>query len=170
MKSRAVVLFLCLSVSLFCRQFASGSVIFKPGEKVKYVPPGEEVMNGNAEQLFHIGQVAEEEHNLKRAAKAYKTLVRRYPKDALAPGALWRAAVLTEQMNDLLGAATYFRTLVERYPNSPHFDEAIEAQFRVGEVYLGGKKLKLLGIPFATSMDKAVEIFAAIIRTAPYGK
>jgi outer membrane protein assembly factor BamD len=35
---------------------------------------------------------------------------------------------------------------------------------------LAGKKLKLLGIPIATSMDRAVEIFAAVIRTAPYGK
>jgi outer membrane protein assembly factor BamD len=37
-------------------------------------------------------------------------------------------------------------------------------------MYLGGKKLKLLGIPFGTSMDRAVEIFAAVVRTAPYGK
>jgi outer membrane assembly lipoprotein YfiO len=37
-------------------------------------------------------------------------------------------------------------------------------------MYLAGKKLKLLGIPFATSMDRAVDIFAAVIRTAPYGK
>jgi len=37
-------------------------------------------------------------------------------------------------------------------------------------MYLAGKKLKVLGIPMATSMDRAVEIFAAVIRTAPYGK
>src|SRR5205814_8049043 len=58
----------------------------------------------------------------------------------------------------------------EGYRTSPHFNEAIEAQFRIGEMYLAGKKLKLLGIPFATSMDRAVEIFAAVVRTAPYGK
>jgi len=60
--------------------------------------------------------------------------------------------------------------VVTNYPTSPHFNEAIEGQFRIGEMYLAGKKLKLLGIPFATSMDRAVEIFAAVIRTAPYGK
>src|SRR6202007_2857081 len=106
----------------------------------------------------------------KRAIKAYKTLVRRHPRDALAPGALYRAAELTEKANDLSGAADLFRTLVERYPNNPHFDEAIEGQFRIGEAYLAGRKVKLLGIPTAASMDRAVEIFAAIIRTAPYGK
>ena len=36
---------------------------------------------------------------------------------------------------------------MEKYPGSPHFEEAIEAQFRIGEIYLNGKKLKVLGIP-----------------------
>ena len=157
MKLRFLAPFLCLTIVLLCSQWSEAGIIFKPGEKMKYVPPGEEEMNGNAEELFHIGQVAEEKGNLKRAIKAYKTLGRRHPKDALAPGALYRAADL-------------FRTLVERYPSNPHFDEAIEAQFRIGEAYLNGKKLKLLGIPTAASMDRAVEVFAAIIRTAPYGK
>jgi outer membrane protein assembly factor BamD len=170
MKLRSVALsfFLAGSVS-FCL-CAKAAVVYKAGEKMKYVPPGEEQMNGNAEQLFHIGQTAENNHNPKRATKAYKSLVRRYPKDALASGALFRAAELTEQSNDLLSAAGMYRALVERYPSSPHFEDAIEGQFRVGGAYLGGKKLKLLGVPFATSMDRAVEIFAAIIRTAPYGK
>lgn len=146
------------------------AVVYQPGDKLKYIPPGEEQMNGNAEELFHIGQVAEQEHNAKRAMKAYKALVKHHPRDALAPGAVYRIAELLEQTNDLLNAAVYFRYLVEKYPNSSHFEDAIEAQFRIGEVYLGGKKLKMLGIAYGTSMDKAVEVFAAVIRTAPYGK
>jgi outer membrane protein assembly factor BamD len=170
MKLRILASFFCLTLGLFFSQWSGAAVVFKPGEKAKYVPPGEEEMNGNAEELFHIGQVAEQEGNSKRAIKAYKTLVRRHPKDALAASALYRAGVLTEKANDLYGAADLFRRLVERYPSSPHFDEAIEGQFRVGEAYLAGKKVKLLGIPIATSADRAVEIFAAVIRTAPYGK
>jgi outer membrane protein assembly factor BamD len=169
MKRRCLAFFICLTIALLFSQWSAAEVVFKPGEKMKYVPPGEEEMNGNAEELFHIGQVAEQEGNLKRAIKAYKTLVRRHPKDALAPGALYRAAELAEKANDLSAAADLFRMLVERYPSSPHFDEAIEGQFRIGEAYLGGKKLKLLGIPLAASMDRAVEVFAAVIRTAPYG-
>ena len=56
------------------------SVIFKPGEKAKYVAPGEEEMSGKAEELFHLGQTAEKEGNLKRAIRAYRTLVQRHPK------------------------------------------------------------------------------------------
>src|SRR5437016_3950592 len=37
-------------------------------------------------------------------------------------------------------------------------------------MYLSGKKIKLIGIPVGTSMDRAVEIFAAIVRTPPFGR
>src|SRR6266566_1908628 len=135
----------------------AASVIFQPGKKAKYVAPGEEEISGNAAELFQTGQTAEKEGNTKRAIKAYKSLVKRHPNDALAAGALFRAA-------------ESFRQVVEKYPGSPNFDEAIEAQFRIGEIYLAGKKLRLLGIPIASSLERAVTIFASVVRTAPYGK
>src|SRR6266446_10151744 len=148
----------------------TASVIFQPGKKAKYVAPGDEEISGNAAELFQIGQTAEKEGNMKRAIKAYKTLVKRHPKDALAAGALYRAAELQEQMHQYMPAADSFRQLVERYPASPHFEEAIEGQFRIGEIYLNGKKLRVLGIPIASSLDRAITIFASVVRTAPYGK
>src|SRR6266568_3622727 len=148
----------------------AASVIFQPGKKAKYVAPGEEEISGNAAELFQTGQTAEKEGNPKRAIKAYKSLVKRHPRDTLAAGALFRAAELQEQSHDYLRAAESFRQLVEKYPGSPHFDEAIEGQFRIGEVYLAGKKLRILGIPVASSLERAVTIFANVVRTAPYGK
>src|SRR5881296_2074206 len=147
-----------------------GSVVFQPGKKAKFVAPGEEEISGNAAELFQIGQTAEKEGNIKRAIKAYKSLVKHHPKDALAAGALYRGAQLQEQLHNYTSAAESFLQLVERYPSSPHFDESIEGQFRVGEIYLNGKKLKVLGIPMASSLDRAVTIFANVVRTAPYGK
>src|SRR5919201_2263948 len=130
----------------------TASIIFKSGEKAKYVPPGEEELSGDAAELYQIGQKAENEGNNKRAIRAYKTLVRRHPKDALAPTALYRCAQLQEQTHEYTPAADSYLQLVERYPSSPHFDEAIEGQFRVGEIYLNGKKLKFLGIPLASAL------------------
>jgi outer membrane protein assembly factor BamD len=170
MKIRVLPLLFALALSLFLVQSGDAAVVFRPGEKAKYVAPGEEELNGNAAELFEIGQKAEKDGNPKRAIRAYRQLVRKYPKDALAAGAAFRGAVLYEQVHEYLEAAATFRLVVTNYPTSPHFNEAIEAQFRVGEMYLAGKKLKLLGIPLATSMDRAVDIFAAVIRTAPYGK
>lgn len=165
---RAVVLLVTIAVIL--PESGVASVIFQPGKGAKYVAPGDEEIGENALETFQIAQTAEKQGNVKRAIRAYKTLVRRYPKDALAESALFRAAQLQEQQHDYMGAADSFRQLVERYPTSPHFDEAIEGQFRIGEIYLAGKKKKILGIPVATSLDNAVTIFANVIRTAPYGK
>jgi outer membrane protein assembly factor BamD len=169
-KNRVFALSFLLALSAFFVQSTDGAVVFRPGEKAKYVAPGEEELSGNAAELFEIGQKAEKEGNPKRAIRAYRQLVRKYSRDALAAGATFRAAQLMEQVHEYLEAAGTYRVVVINYPTSPHFNEAIEAQFRIGEMYLAGKKLKLLGIPFATSMDRAVEIFAAVIRTAPYGK
>jgi outer membrane protein assembly factor BamD len=168
MKFRVLALCFALTSSVFFA--ADAAVVFRPGEKAKYVPPGEEELNGNAAELFQIAQQAEKDGNLNKAIKAYKTLVRKYSHDALAAGACYQGGVLYERTHQYLEAAGTYQTLIVSYPTNPHFNEAIEGLFRIGEMYLAGKKLKLLGIPLATSMDRAVEIFAGIIRTAPYGK
>ena len=171
MKFRVLPALLCLALASCLFQSTNAAVVFRPGEKgPKYVPPGEEQLSGNAAELFEIGQKAEKDKNLKRAIKAYRQLVRKYSRDALAAGAAFRGAQLLEQTREYLEAAGTYRLVVVSYPTSPHFNEAIEAQFRIGEMYLAGKKLKFLGIPFATSMDRAVDIFAGVVRTAPFGK
>src|SRR5919198_2071326 len=150
---------------------SKASVVFKPGKKPQYIGPGgEEEISGDAAELFQVGQAAEKEGNTKRAIRAYKSLVKRHPRDKMAAEALYRAAQLQEQHRQYFAAAGSFGQLVEKYPASPHFEEAIEAQFRVGEIYLNGKKLRVLGIPVASALDRAVTIFANVVRTAPYGK
>src|SRR5881398_387690 len=163
--------FLVVVVTLFLLpEPGIASIIFQAGKKAKYVPPGEEEMSGDAAELYQIGQKAEKENNLKRAIRAYKTLVKRHPKEALAPTALFRAAQLQKQTRQYTPAADSYLQLVERYASSAHFDEAIEGQFRVGEIFLNGKKLRVLGIPIASALDRAVTIFANVVRTAPYGR
>src|SRR5919198_3087183 len=150
---------------------SKASVVFKPGKKPQYIGPGgEEEISGDAAELFQVGQAAEKEGNTKRAIRAYKSLVKRHPRDKMAAEALYRAAQLQEQRRQYFAAADSFGQLVEKYPASPHFEEAIEAQFRVGEIYLNGKKLRVLGIPVASALDRAVTVFANVVRTAPYGK
>src|SRR5215510_559665 len=169
----AIRVLLAFAVAAFLLpESGRASVIFKPGKKPQYVGPDgvEEELTGDAVDLFQVGQAAEREGNSKRAVRAYKSLVKRHPKDKLAPEALYRAAQLQEQDHNYLVAAESFAQLVEKYPGSPHFEEAIEAQFRIGEIYLNGKKVKFLGMPIASALDRAVTVFANVVRTAPYGK
>jgi outer membrane protein assembly factor BamD len=164
------VILVLIAVVFLAPEQSGGSIIFRPGQKAEYVPPGEEEISGNSAEIYQIAQSAEKEGNFKRAISAYKSLVKRHPKDALAPTALFRAGQLQEQTRQYTPAANSYLQLVERYASSPHFDDAIEGQFRVGEIYLNGKKLRVLGIPLASALDRAVSIFANVVRTAPYGR
>ncbi|MEO5717885.1 MAG: outer membrane protein assembly factor BamD [Chthoniobacterales bacterium] len=145
-------------------------VIFRPSEKAKYKAPGEVEISGNANELFAQAEAAENNGDRGRAIKIYKRMVKRYPRSDKAPEATFRAGKLTELQGDLLKAAPIYRALTEIYPQTPHFQEAIESQFRIGEILLNGKKRKILGVPVGSTLDEAVEIFAAIVRTAPYGR
>ena len=162
---------LCTAATLIFSESTAASVVFQPGKKAKFVAPGEEQVSETALELYNAAQSAEKVGNLKKAIHAYAEIVRRHPKDALAPGALYRGAQLQEQLHEYVVAADSYRLLVEKYPGNPHFDEAIEAQFRIGEMYLAGKKKKILGIvAYGNSLERAVMIFANIVRSAPYGK
>src|SRR4029077_20367596 len=94
MKSRVLPWFLLLTLGLFLIQTTDGAVVFRPGEKAKYVPPGGEALNGNAAEIFEIGPKAKKEKNQKRAIRAYRQLLRQHPRDALAAGPAFRTAVL----------------------------------------------------------------------------
>jgi outer membrane protein assembly factor BamD len=157
---------ICLALSAPVR----ASVVFKPGEKARYKAPGEDEMSGTAQQLFEQAQEAERRGNLSAAMKAYRTIIRKHPKDTLAAGSCYRLAQLQEQTHKYLLAAASYALLCEKYPKSERFGEAVEAMFRIGETYLMGTRLKVLGITVKSGMGEAADIFALIIRTAPYGK
>jgi outer membrane protein assembly factor BamD len=170
MNMRISIPIVAMAGALLFAGSTDAAVVFKQGDKGKFVAPGEEEMSGSAKQLWEKGAEAERRGNLRGAIKAYRALARKYQKDALAPGAAFRAAQLFEAVHDYPNAADSYRYVVEKYPSNPHFDDAIEGQFRIGEMYLNGHKIKLLGLSLGNSLEKSVEIFAAVIRTAPYGK
>ncbi|PYI92658.1 MAG: hypothetical protein DME97_10160 [Verrucomicrobia bacterium] len=170
MKHSFRILFLPLAICLALSAPARGAVVFKPGEKARYKAPGEDETSGTAQQLFERAQEAERRGNLGAAMKAYRTIVKKHPKDTLAAGSCYRLGQLQEQTHKYLLAAQSYAVLCEKYPKSERFGESVEAMFRIGETYLMGSKLKFLGVTLKSGMDEAAEIFTMIIRTAPYGK
>ena len=170
MKHSFRILFLPLLICLALSAPVRASVVFKPGEKARYKAPGEDEMSGTAQQLFERAQEAERRGNLSAAMKAYRTIIRKHPKDTLAAGSCYRLGQLQEQTHKYLLAASSYAVLCEKYPKSERFGEAVEAMFRIGETYLMGTRLKVLGITVKSGMGEAADIFTMIIRTAPYGK
>jgi outer membrane protein assembly factor BamD len=171
MKYSFRILFLPLLICLALPGSLTAAVIFKPNEKkTRYRAPGEEEMSGTAAQLFERAQEAERRGDLKRAIKAYRTIVKKHPRDTLAAGSCFRMGQLQEQTHQYILAAQSYSVLAEKYQKSERFDEAIDGMFRIGEMYLKGQKTKILGLKIKSGTSQAVLIFNMIIRTAPYGK
>src|SRR5436190_16894834 len=170
MKLSFRILFLPLLVCLAFVLPVNGAVVFKPGEKAHYKTPGEEEMSGTARQLFDRAQAAEAKGDIGGAIKAYRTIVKKHPHDTLAGGSAYRLGQLLEQTHKYLPAADAYAVLCEKYSKSEHFEDAVTALFRIGEMYLTGQKTKILGITVKSGLEQAAEIFTMIIRTAPYDK
>jgi outer membrane protein assembly factor BamD len=170
MKLSIRILFVLLLMSLAAFPPARAAVVFKPNEKTPARAPGEDEMSGTAQQLFDRAQEAERRGNLNAAIKDYRVIVKKHPKDTLAAGACYRMGQLQEQLHKYLPAAESYAVLCERYQKSERFADAVEAMFRIGEMYLTGQKTKILGITIKSGMEQAANIFTMIIRTAPYGK
>ncbi len=170
MKLSFRILFLPLLVCLAFVLPVNGAVVFKPGEKAHYKTPGEEEMSGTARQLFDRAQAAEAKGDIGGAIKAYRTIVKKHPHDTLAGGSAYRLGQLLEQTHKYLPAADAYAVLCEKYSKSEHFEDAVTALFRIGEMYLTGQKTKILGITVKSGLEQAADIFTMIIRTAPYDK
>jgi len=170
MKYRLRLGFLLIAAAVTFPERSPAPVVFKSGEGVKYSAPGEEEVSGTAQEMTTAAEAAAQRGDTKRAAKIYSKLLRRYPHDHLAPQASYRIGEIQEQRHDYLRAAGGYRYVVEQYPGSPYFNQAIEAQFRIGEMLLSSGKRKIFGISVGSMLDAAIEIFASVIRSAPYGK
>jgi outer membrane protein assembly factor BamD len=170
MKYSFRTLFLSFLICLALAAPLTAAVVFKPKENVRYRAPGEEEMSGTARQLFDRAQEAERRGDFGGAAKAYRIIVKKYPRDALAAGSAFRLAQVLEQTHKYLPAAQAYAVVCEKYAKSEHFEDSVEGMFRIGESYLVGSKTKLLGLTIKSGTEQAAQIFSMIIRVAPYGK
>src|SRR5438309_5306159 len=72
-------------VVFFLPEPGKASVIFKPGEKPRYVAPGEEEISGNAAELFQIGQTAEKKATSNARSEHTKVSLDAIPKISWRP-------------------------------------------------------------------------------------
>src|SRR4051794_3417323 len=143
MKHSFRTLFLPLLICLALGGPVQAAVVFKPKEGVHEKTPGDEEMSGTARQIFDRAQEAEKHGNFGSAIKGYRTIVKKHSHDTLAPGSCYRLGQLQEQTHQYLKAAQAYAVFCEKYAKNEHFEDAVEAMFRIGEMYLTGQKTKL---------------------------
>ena len=105
-----------------------------------------------------------------KAITTYRFVAKSYPKSAEAPKAQFKLAKQLDKKGQFEAAFKEYQTLLQKYPQTPNFEEAVADQITIANAFLKGLKVKFLGIPMVPSMEKAEEMYAAILKAAPYSK
>ena len=169
---------LCLFALLLavgCLAFPQRSpapITIRTDEGVTYTAPGsEEVPNEkDAQTQFDNALAKEKSGDLNAALAGYRKTVRRFQKATVSASAQYHIGEILEKRKALDAAATAYETLLHNYPHSTDFNNALEAEFRIGNLYLEGAKQKFLGVSTVSSRDRAAAIFAVVVRIAPFSR
>jgi outer membrane assembly lipoprotein YfiO len=80
---------------------------------------------------------------------------------------LYLAALALKGKKDPVRAFYYCDQLLDEFPDSPRFQDALELQYQLAELYFDGLKDKLLGVRLIARDDAAIEMLFRIQQRAP---
>lgn len=115
-------------------------------------------------------KTAFDDASAKDSIAAYRRFIKSNPASPLAMNAQYRIGQIYEAAGNSSRAFDAYQTLVTKYPDTPDFEKAVASQVVIANAYLGGKKVKFLGLPIVPGTDRAEEMFASIIQNAPFSK
>ena len=138
-------------------------------ESGKFVNP-EKAVQDTADEQYDYAMKFYKEKDLGEAAKQLEQLLKKYPGSRIAPEAQYRLGAVYEEQGDYMKAFKAYKILVESYPQSERLGEVTEREFRIGNLFLSGKKAKLMGLEILPSLPRAVEIFEHIVKQAPFSE
>src|SRR5277367_411721 len=147
---------------------AQAELVWRPGEGWSDESGGDISASSSRDQL-ELAHKLEAQGERDNALKAYKSLVRRWPLSFFAPEAQFRIGKILEDEGSFADAFKAFQTMVQKYPSSDYFEQALNEQYRIANLYLAGEPQRLWKIPIGPSMDRTVEMYERIIKNAPYG-
>jgi len=116
-----------------------------------------------ADDLASSGQVD-------KAVDTYRFIAKTYPRSKEAPQAQYKMAKQLQTKGDFEAAFDAYQEMLKKHPETPHFEDSVVEQIKIANAFLNGRKVKFLGIKLTPSMEKAEEMYAAILKVAPYSK
>ena len=121
-----------------------------------------------ADQELHRGEALETAGKLDSALKVFKGIVNSGTVTPASAKAQYHIGHILERKGDYPTAFKAYSEYTTKYPSGTDFDAVIQAQFDIAKMYLGGKKTKVLGVPVAPAYKRAEDMFADIVKRAPF--
>ncbi len=160
-------IFACLFLWL---DIAGAGLVWRPGEGWSRESDGAVVAASDAKEQLLLARKLESEEKWGDALEAYKMLVRRWPLSSVAGESQFKEAFMLEKLAKFDAAFKAYSKVVSKYPGSQFFDLSLERQYAIANLFLAGERQRFLDIPLLPSMDKAVDMYNGLIKSAPYGK
>ena len=161
------LLFTLLALA-FATSLAEATLVWRPGEGWSD-ESGSDVSASSSRDQLEMAHKLEAQGQRDAALKAYKNLLRRWPLSFFAPEAQYRLGKILEDEADFYPAFQAFQKMVTKYPSSEYFEQALNEQYRIANLYLAGEPQRIWKIPVGPSMDRTIEMYERIIKNAPYG-
>src|SRR5271156_2299188 len=152
----------------FITSLAHATLVWRPGEGWSD-ESGSDVSASSSRDQLELAHKLEAQGQRDSALKAYKGLLRRWPLSFFAPEAQFRVGKILEDEGDFYNAFQAFQKMVTKYPSSDYFEQALDEQYRIANLYLAGEPQRIWKIPVGPSMERTVEMYERIIKNAPYG-
>ncbi|MCK5305899.1 MAG: outer membrane protein assembly factor BamD [Candidatus Omnitrophica bacterium] len=106
----------------------------------------------------------------KSAAVEFEKLVNSYSGSSLAPDAGYYSGLSYQREELYYKAFVVYDKILSQYPNSKRTSQIVEKMYEIGNVFLDGKKRKILGLELLPALATAEQIFATIVDNAPYSE
>jgi outer membrane protein assembly factor BamD len=144
-------------------------LIWRKGEGWTYEREGLTTATTPQEQLDQ-GKKLQAKKDYGEALVAYRRVILRWPTSSAAQDARFGIAESLSALGYYYKAYKTYQELIEKNPNSPYFDTAIQREFEIANLFLGGERHKVWGLKIFPALDKSIEIFEKIVKTGPYSK
>jgi outer membrane protein assembly factor BamD len=144
-------------------------LIWRKGEGWTYEKGGVTTGKTPQEQL-ELARRLQAQKRYDDAATAYRRLIRRWPTSYVAADARIGLAECLSAIGYHYKAFLEYQQLIEKHPNTERFDDILQREFEIGNLFLAGEKHRVWKFKILSGLDKAVEIFEKVVKNGPYSK
>jgi len=111
-----------------------------------------------------------EKGNYEKAAEEFERLIRSYPTSSLAPEAGYYGGLSYQRCELYYKAHLIYNKMITQYPHSKRISQIVENEYRIGNIFLEGKRRKILGVEILPALNTAKKIFEGIVENLPYSE
>lgn len=161
---RVLFFALLLQVSPALKETASAFLPFGPNTRSTAAESAPE----DAGASFQAARSLDAAGSRAEALRQYRAVSKSHQFTPEGSNAQFRLAQIFEEAGELEKAFNEYSTFIKLYPDSKWFDQAIASQIKIANTYLDGKRVKFLGLPVSSGLDRASKMYEGILANAPF--